>query len=219
MNVLPGWFPAGAFAAAAASVLTALVQVNSANSTAATITAPANIQPGDLLVLWQSAANIGSPPTLVQPTGFTTISNQPAGGTRFNMCYKIADGTEDGATLTGMDASAAGSDAKSLLQFRGNIPITSVSVVDLETQFTLGNPTSQTVNASGGQAPLIVLAGYDSTNAIDPRTFTPAKDGEINSGVNHYFAWKIYNSSPADVTVDMDDEGDNALHTYYLACS
>ena len=121
-----------------------------------------------------------------------------------------------------MDGNAA--DAKALYQFRGNTPITSVNIVDLETQSTDVNPSAHTVGASAGSAPLIVLAGYDSSAPIDPRTFTvggsAAKDGEINNSTIYYLAYKIYNASPADVVVDMDDEGTgNTLHTFYLACS
>jgi hypothetical protein len=208
--------------------LTTLAQVGSAVSTLATITAPATINPGDLLVLWQRAVNITTTiPTLVEPSGFTTISNTSfvsggANGARYNVCYKIADGSEDGAALTGMDGSAA--DAKALYQFRGDVPISGVTVGDLETQSTDGNPSSQTVGASGGVAPLIVLAGYDTSGTTDPRTFTVAgvgaKDGEINAGAGLYLAFKIYNNGPQDVVVDMADEGNgNTLHTFYLQCS
>ncbi|HWE21758.1 MAG TPA: hypothetical protein VG758_32045 [Hyphomicrobiaceae bacterium] len=51
---------------------------------------------------------------------------------------------------------------------------------------------------------------------------TPAKDGEINvvlGALNAYLAYKIYNSSPVNVTVDMDDEGTNELYSCYVSCS
>ena len=93
--------------------------------------------------------------------------------------------------------------------------------LDLETQSTDGNPTAHTVGASAGPAPLIVLGCYETgSGSIDPRTFSPAKDGEITSSQFHYLAYKIHNSAPADVSIDMDDEGIAAtLHTMYLACT
>ncbi|HYM98203.1 MAG TPA: hypothetical protein VET25_00545 [Aestuariivirgaceae bacterium] len=88
-----------------------------------------------------------------------------------------------------------------------------------------GNPAAQTVTASGGVAPLVVLGAYGARGFIDPRTFTvggsPAKDGEVHNEPggfsNIVFAWKIYNASPADVVVDMDDEIEaNYLQSFYI---
>ena len=46
---------------------------------------------------------------------------------------------------------------------------------------------------------------------------SPAKDGEVANGTTPYLAYKVYNSSPANVSVDMDDEGDgNTLQSCYI---
>lgn len=79
------------------------------------------------------------------------------------------------------------------------------------------------VGSSGGVSPLIVVASYRTTfNSVDPRSMSPAKDGEISSG-QFWLAYKIYSSGPADVTVDMEQDGapfgTNTLASCYLACS
>jgi len=73
---------------------------------------------------------------------------------------------------------------------------------------------------------LIVLGCYVAAiNAVNPRTFNPAKDGEIQATAvdgpeDLWLAYKIYNSSPADVSIDMDDEGlFNALVSCYIQCT
>lgn len=207
---------------------TTLTQVASATANAASVTGPADIQAGDLLVLYD-VAYTGAPgnPTTAVPSGFTVINNSTglAADTRLISSYKIADGSEASASLTGMDG--ADSESKMLYVFRGNVPITSVSALDVAQQGTSGNPTAQVVNASGGTPPLIVFGCYSTFDAIvSPRTFSTTKDGEINANpagsanFDNWLAYKIYNTSPADSSIDMDDEGaENYLSSFYIACA
>ncbi len=212
------------FGAGGAAALTSLSFLDSATSTGASVTGPAGILTGDLLVLFDRAIAAGSatPPTTVLPSGFTSISNSPGSNASPNavrsiVSYKIADGSEASASLTGMNGSTNG---KMLAVFRGDVHVSAVLPSTPNAETTDGNPASQNVAASGGATPLIVVAGYGSGSAIDPRTFSPAKDAEINSATTRYLAYKIYNSSPADVTVDMDDEGDlNSLQSCFISCS
>ena len=71
----------------------------------------------------------------------------------------------------------------------------------------------------------MVPGGYGCANGtVNPRTFTvggsAAKDGETQAtggSADNWLAYKIYNSSPADVVIDQDDEGDNnALVSCYI---
>lgn len=181
-----------------------------------TVTAPAGILRGDLIVLLDRVSQTGLP-TAVVPSGFTQIrSDNDGSSVRMIPSYKIALGTEGGTSITGM---AAGSfeDGKALAVFRGNVPISGVSIASSAGQITNGNPTSQNVTAASGVSPLIVIGGYASNAAVNPRTFTPAKDGEINPDTLLYLAYKIYNADPADTAIDMDDEGSgNGLQSFYL---
>ena len=114
---------------------------------------------------------------------------------------------------------------KVLLVFRPNVPANSLSVgpTSVATISDI-NPVAQTIVATGGTAPLVVIGFYGSSGTIDPRTFTvggsAAKDGEVSESNNLYAAYKIYNSAPADVVVDMDDEGtDNVVCGNWIAAA
>lgn len=207
----------------AAAGLTTLSFANSAISTGTTITGPANIIAGDLIVLLDSAVNTGTTaPTTVVPTGFSSIintnGNVPTIGPAIRQIasYKLADGSEASATITGMNGNST--DDKVLLLFRGNIPAATITPASAAGQYSEGNPTLQTVSSNGGVAPLIVFGAYGTTSgSVDPRTFSVTKDFEVNSGTSTYFVGHIYDSSPVNVDVDMDDEGSgNLLQSFYL---
>lgn len=191
---------------------------------------PSGIQAGDLIVVLDfGVTDPGGPPADATPSGFTQASTAASTTARAKVSYKIAVGSESGASVNGMDGNIG--EGKLTYVFRGNVPITSVVVNDPGAEMTDGNPVAQTVNASGAVVPLLVLAAYAcGTGVVNPRTFTvggsAAKDGEINvtdviSGDGDmWLAYKIYNSSPANVVVDMDDEGfDNTVLSCYLTCS
>jgi hypothetical protein len=205
------------------AVLSSIVQQASSTSTTSTITAPAGIIAGDLLVLMDSATSALSTPTSVIPAGFTQItqSNGTGGGAgqRQILSYKLADGSEAGASITGMTGNFL---RKVLATFRGNVPATAVTPAGAAAQTTSGNPSAQIVPSGIGIGPLVVVAAYGAIQAIDPRSFTPSADGELfPAGTDDgYFKFKIYNSSPANVTVDMDDEGDvQSLTSCYIEMS
>jgi hypothetical protein len=168
-----------------------------------------------LVIFGDSFGSSASP-----PPGFTAVFTFIDTSTeRFGFWYKIADGSE-GTSVTGCSSNSGA--ANLLYVFRGDIAITAVSPSTPTKQSTTSNPSPQTVTASSGVPPLVVFGIYFASGAVSPRTFTvggsAAKDGEINTG-NYWLAYKIYNSSPADVVVDMDDEGSNSLGSCYLACS
>lgn len=130
------------------------------------------------------------------------------------LSYKLADGTEGGSTITGMNSTT---NRKELYVFRGNIPAKTLTASTANGQGTSGDPTSQSVTASGGKAPLVVLGGYGSDGTITTRTFSPAKDAEITAdSANAYLAYRIDNSAGQDTTVDMADFGNNALQSMYI---
>jgi hypothetical protein len=168
-----------------------------------------------LLVLWDRATSAGVPASVV-PSNFTSIRDfNDCVGLKCILSAKIAVGTEASASLTGMNGSST--NRKCLYVFRGSRLIAAFTAQDIASEATDNNPPAQTVNASAGVVPLIVLGCYGlGQNAlIDPRTFTVggvgAKDGEITSDQRQFLAYKIYNSAPADVVIDMDDE-----HAYAL---
>lgn len=138
------------------------------------------------------------------------------------MSYKLAVGTEGGTTLTGMAGAVFA--AKILTVFRPSIAATALTVGSVAEEGINGDPGGHVVAASGGTPPLIVFGRYSNADLFDqnisPRTFSPAADGELQPSLinSFYLKYKIYNSSPANVTVDMGDENAGTiLQSFYLA--
>lgn len=216
-NFLPGMFPFVPIAAAGGATI-ALFGSNT--STASTIAVPASVAAGDLMVLVDKAYNGGIfAPFTVLATDFTSISNLTTTGSVFIrqiLSYKLAVGTEGGTTLTGMNGGVG--NAKALYVFRRTAAASSLNLSTANEQLTSGDPSAQNVAASGGTPPLVVIGAYGArTETIDPRTFSTTKDGEINPNTTLYLAYKIYNESPSDTSIDMDDEGSvNILQSLYI---
>lgn len=185
-----------------------------------TITVPAGVIAGDLIVMFDRCGNPTTIPAAVVPTGFTQISNLSLNSTtdyRVVVSYKVADGTEGGTTITGI--AATGFRQKSLAVFRPNGKATVSLSPAVGGQILDGNPTAQTVSSNGQAGPLIVFGCYGSSGAIDPRAFTPTKTGEVAQSNTMYLAYGIYNTTTVgnDVIIDMDDEGNgNTLVSFYL---
>lgn len=185
-----------------------------------TVTWP-TVAAGDLAILWNYARYA---PAEVVPSGFTKVFGALEAGysCRCVMSYKICGGSEIGSFAGMTDEPVFGFNDPipymSLLILRGSSPIVTAAPSTFNGQVTTGNPSAQNVAASGGTPPLVVVAGYGASGAVSPRTFSPSPDGEISPGAQSHLGWKIYNSSPSNTTVDMDDEGTgNALSSGYIA--
>lgn len=202
----------------AAAGITSIVQQASAESQdITTITAPADINAGDLLILLDHVLNNGAAPAAVTPSGWTQLLSVGAGAeaggfqNRLTVSYKIADGTEGSSSISGHLADDG--NEKLLVTFRPDTAITAVAATNSGGSNVNTDPVAVAVNAGSETPPLLALGFYCTPSAaIDPRTFTvagsPAKDGEVgHTSTTLYLAWKIYITSPANVSVDMDDEG------------
>lgn len=203
MSFLPGMFPG---AAGVLAEVTDLDFFASSTSQLDTVTLPANIERGDLIFIFDHARN-GTEviPTSVVPTGFTSMFDTSGGGdTRIIGSYKIAAGNESSQVVTGMDASQ---DHKVALVFRSNALIGHVTVADVASEVTDGNPAAQVCNASGGVVPLVVFGFVGSAGGPISFTFNPAADASVSSDTSTTVSYKIYTTAPADITVDMADVG------------
>jgi hypothetical protein len=179
----------------------------STTSAGTTITGPSTIAAGDILVLGDFSINGDG----AVPSGFSSLSN--VSGVSFGdtaraiVSAKRATGSEASATITG-STSPGGTPSKILLVF--NAGADSINSSSFNGEAIVGNPSSQAANASGGSAPLIVVGAYGcyGGDLVNPRSFSPAKDSEVNhlGAWDAWLAYKIYNSSPANTTIDMDDE-------------
>ena len=199
------------------------------SSTSNSITAPASIAADDLIVMWDCCyGSFFGVPTDVVPTGFTRLTTNTLNLTdsRAVASYKKADGSEGGASIVGMnpneDGSGTGLSNKIIAVFRDSGGgFATISPSSVSQQITNANPTAQNVAASGGAAPLIVLGFLGNIHGavVSPRTWSPAFTAEIGtSSSSAWLGYKFYDSSPADHSIDMDDEGNrNVLASCYIA--
>lgn len=185
---------------------------DSAISSASTVNMPAGIQAGDIAILMDYALNASGFPTDVVPSTWTQIGTSLTIASLYRrvLSYKVLDGTE--TTITGMNGTTA--TRKTLIVFRGSG--TWGTPQDVAEQASVSNPTAQVVNV--GSAPLVVVGSYMGTGTVTTRTMTPTKDSEVTAANNiNYLAWCIYNTSPADTTVAMNDTGTgNILSSFYI---
>jgi hypothetical protein len=203
------------------TTLTKITNTGATSTTASTISYPASIQAGDLLVLYQAA--IADNGNTALPSGWVEYQNVILGGTswRVRVAYKIATGEETG-TFTGLPSTAY--NGWTMTQYRGDRKIKTV----IPAGFASSGPTSAdpggiNIAASGGVAPLIV-EGHAHTPTYSGYSFSPGADDMLTTGSTglgaHRTPIKIYNSSPADHSLDIGDNGTgNFLCGYYLQCA
>lgn len=199
---------------AASSRPYALSFVASATSTSSTITIPASAQAGDVAILYDVAYNFSGVPTSVTPTGWTAIRSDSGSVSRQNSSAKVLVAADASASITGMTGTSWVN--KTLIVVRPNVPAQSFVAAGANGEITAGTPTNQSVTASAGSAPLIVVAGYTITGSFGTVTFSPTQDATITNGTDQQLRYKIYNSAPADVTVGMSDAGINWMQSFYL---
>ncbi len=205
-----------------AARVSSITQQASATSSTSSIVVPTVIA-GDLILFMDLALTVSPPPSSAVSSGFTSIQDNSvdtgAIAGRQIISLKKADGTESGTSISGMTGSNY---LKIIVTFRGDVAAKLITAFSPQGEGTTGNPTAQVVPSSGGAVPLVVIAAYFGDAGVNPRTFSPAKDGEVANGTPIWVAWKIYNvgSTPADVTVDQDDEGTrNILQSCYIQMS
>jgi len=174
------------------------------------IVLPSEARAGDLAILVD--AYIGYFPPGVLPDGWSLISNvftsqvvqaRPprSFGFRTIVSYRILHSGDTGKRVDGMTAEF-GSTSKVILVFRASRSISTVRVKGLSEEATFARPAPQSVTASNGDVPLVVVASYVTTSSIQTLAFLPHEDGEIANG-SAFVRYKIFNASPSDVTVDL----------------
>ncbi len=188
-----------------------------------TSTLPSGIQAGDILLGYALAGSAFESfgPTLTAPSGWTRlhwITGTILTATSLEVFGKIASGSESSTTPTlTWDTELFAAPTQLYVVLRPNSTVTSFgTVAGKGGQETGTNPAAQVVSSGSGVAPLLVIGAHASNNAVNPRTMSPAKDDEYGS-TGAWLTWKFYSSSPSDVTVDQDDEGNyNELISCYV---
>lgn len=178
---------------------------NSVTPGTASVTCPTTV-PGDILVaiLWGG----NGPPGDTVPSGFTKAATQTDANRRITLCARICDGTEGGSTISGFNGSSFSQVHLTHLRL-DHAPSGGTITGGQASSITSGNPSAIQVAAASPARPTLALAAYLSSGAVDPRTFTPTKDGERPFATNViYIAWKLIPLGGTAVDIDMDDEGD-----------
>ncbi len=193
--------------------------ITSGDGTTGTVTIPGTPTAGDFCVIWSwfrnsvvSAGAASGFTSLVFSDG-TTGAGAGTGGGRIQA--KFLTGAETTVTIeTGFNATRW-----ICATFRPNTTTGSnFAGNDTTAETTNGDPASQTINASAAGLPHILLANFanDGTQTIGTMT-------KITHGTGAQFAaYGIVNSggSPADVTVDQTDGGNqNLLQSLYVTFS
>lgn len=176
-------------------------------------TIPADVEAGDLIVIAVSPSRATTPPPAHAITGFTdwlAATYVESGlGVRYQVAYKIADGTEGGTSVT-VSSFAAPVYA---IVFKPNRPLTAVGPVDDGFNSTSGNPAAVTITASTStDKPTFSFAFYGAqglTFIPTPLDMSPSQDAEIGDSNTFKLAWRFALASGGDVVVDI---GDNGIH-------
>jgi hypothetical protein len=176
-------------------------------------------QVGDLLILFMEVVCTGGVDSAsATKTGWTRHAFGALASTNVSCIFtKVAEsgdlttvvGDLTGATVNGTVSRIA------VAIFRPNRTITEVATAFDSTYSGLnsGNISPVVKTAASYPGPNIVVAHYGVTSAtVDPRTMTGATasfDSPHGLGAAHAYKGVLQNTSPADITVDMDDEGNN----------
>lgn len=188
----------------------------------ATVNIPSGVVAGDLLVMMDAGGSFINPPGALNPAGWTGMGNTTSGKTRVQSRYKIAQAGDAGASMATLGALGG---TAIIVAFRGRKPILGITPSSVGQQGTTGNPTPQTVSSGGVSGPLVSIGIYVANAVVDPRSFqvggVEAKDGEVGNplGGDTYLAWKIFPILGQDCVIDMDDEGEQHMHSFYLQVS
>jgi hypothetical protein len=173
---------------------------------------PTGAQSGDLVIC--CVTNFGTNASPALPSGWTNLYN---GINRVRWFAKIVTGAESISSSFGQGT------AISAIGYRPNKAITSFAANGFTAEYTTGNPSSDTVSASGGAVPSLIVLGAacnqdgvaapfsTASPAFDVTKQSPTGDNDvINLGA------KLYNSSPANHSIDMNDLGTNILTSGYV---
>lgn len=205
--------------------LSTLTFVDSAISSTSSITVPGTALAGDIAVLISWARQSGVP-TDSTPSGWTkppgaTASFDGAGSNdcRISVFYKVLVSGDISASVSTIVGSSA--NASVMFVFRPDATISAVTPSTFNAQATENNPSSQNVAASGQPAPLLVIGGVGCNGTAAFSTASPAFDSTVvNASAILIGGYNIYNSSPADHSIDMNDLGTtNGLISGYIRVS
>lgn len=183
---------------------------------------------GDLIIPLPAGAAVGD---LCIATGQTVVATvaTPLGWTELFSnttvrdavgCAKVLDAADISAGSVDLGGDAAdAADGVAIILRPTHKAIATITPADWTSEGTSGDPASQTANASGGTAPLVVVGiAFAPAGTAAFSTESPAFDGSaLNSESDVIIGYKVYYSAPQDHTIDMADLGvSNVLASGYI---
>ena len=189
------------------------------------ITMPSDIQAGDVIVVGQMyyASTVDD---ALPGSGFTQISilsNYKAACESYTSCtsYKIADGTEGGASISGFgDKSVYSYTSAGVYVYRPNSPAASVAQVNKYTYEGTGDPAQNILygSTSGAATVAVAVAGCNNYPSITFSGATPDASVDINNFGSdlRMRAYGANKGAGVDVTTDMNDAGANLFTSVLL---
>ena len=230
LTIGPGWvigpgFVMGPDPLSIGFVGSAIYSVSASSGTTSPVVLPATIQENDIIVVYCTTGSSlsATPPTQTTPSGYTLINSVTASSVpnadaeAAYLYYKIAVAGDAGSTLT-ITSTTSDYRAICVAVFRtnkGSAPI--ITNASINSAGGTTNLANQTVTSGSGAVPLIVFGLYVNTAT---QTFTPTQDGTITTANTRILRYKIYNSSPADVTVGSTISATTiCMQSFYMAVS
>ena len=215
---------------AAGGILQTITKISDVISSSSTITVMSDVRAGDLLVFFDFAHNNGDGvPTAVTPSGFSVIrshsGNYSSSDGRWSSYYKIANGTESGTTLTGMNSDT---EEKCLILFRGNKQISSVSSMGIVSESDETGLDEPIITSSSGNSPFVIFAFfgiYAKDAGLGSSEVAASITGEsmsntiiIDDGNENlsFAAWKIKNYGDTANNVTLDGYASGAGSSYEI---
>ena len=193
-----------------------------ASRTNTTVTAPAGISDGDVLIYSLFVGAVGSAPTATAPSGFSA----PSGGTwpiqindgaffaRIYVWYKIASGESGNYTAT----HAAGSSQGSMIAVSGGSSSAPTATTNSATTGTTSTATGLT---TAGNDALVAFLGWDwgvtSNDLTPPSGTTPTFTERIDVAPLHYLATGVWASSGATGNKSMTNNGSGVPNSPWAA--
>lgn len=189
-----------------------LTLIGQANANSATVTLPVGSTTGDLTIFLQGIRNEPGNLSLGLPSGYERMASIAPGSNDMasQACYKVLTGGETNIVTGSTGGTGI---ATFVLVYRPSRPISSVTYSTWLTTRSGGNPAAQVIAMAGQDVPIVGLAlGAAEGGSWNFTTNSPPFDDTPTRSAGSQYSrmgYKLYNSSPADHTVDYDDEGAN----------
>ena len=186
----------------------------------ANVSMPAGIASGDLGLLFDCGVSATTPPADITPAGWTLMGTTQTAtgggvGARWNMSYRVLDGTE--TTLTGINGIFS---SKLVLVFRKLATLTWGAPASVQTDAdVLGGLTDKTVTV--GAAPLIMIGALADGGSGVNLLMTPAQTatvvGTLGGSTRCQAGYIVYGVGGANNTISSDNYGGTvAIGGFYI---